>query len=314
MINNGFGDKTEYFNGKQWVYIKDYQIGDMVLVYSESGIAYLEKPKKWLKFDNNFSYEFKNRNLDLHVSKHQFMLYYDKNKKLQKIRMEDLKIKHYSDKKGWRYKIPISFSWEGNYLIDDWLLRLEVAFFSYGQYNENEGLYEIVLKSQTKANRLRLIFSKCGIVFNETKIGKKTIFIFRSNHSFSLDPLHWHDLTKRSKLVVIDEIPKWDGICHKNGSYIFFTSNKSSFDLVQMLIHSIGQSTTIHKRKRKAHYNTEYRISFLSKYSCSLRSSTGRHDMKTLNNESVSYGFEVSTGMIVLRHEDKIFVTCDSSF
>lgn len=55
MINNncGFIGSAKYFNGEQWIQLKDYRSGDKVLQYCSNGIGVLVEPEEFKMYRDN---------------------------------------------------------------------------------------------------------------------------------------------------------------------------------------------------------------------------------------------------------------------
>lgn len=106
------------------------------------------------------------------------------------------------------------------------------------------------------------------------------------------------------KEAFLDEIYRW------NGLYIYYSSKKSDIDIVQMIAHSIGvqAKVDIDKRKDKKTY-ISYRIIFKNKTNHALIKNRYNHLMLEKSNDGYKYCFTVETGMLILRRNNKIFIT-----
>lgn len=300
---------TEYFNGVQWKPISEYSAGESVLIF-DGTYGLLQVPEKYHKYPcSDLMYYFHNRHLDMCVSpEHRVYYYHRRSGKLLWMSAKDVFDMYDRDHLGFRGKIPTAFAWQGNLKVDEWQLRLAVACNADGRTRTKyKQTYEVRLKKLRKIERMEWLLTSAKIPYKKYAFGDGYVgFNFVSPLGCKSFPYEWLNLTDDLKQVFIDELKYWDGCNIEGGMHQYFSSKKDDVDLVQLIAHSIGYSTNISTDCRTG--ITNYRVQFLSNPNFALHKKEDNLDM-VIPSDGYKYCFTVSTGMLILRRNNKIFIT-----
>lgn len=349
IIDRCVDEETEYFNGKEWKKIKDYQNGEDVLTWYPDGHAEVELPKRYINkpADEPF-FHYVSNTLDMCLSGSHNIVYEVAHKvkgnPLRKTPCYKVFEKWNKDSNGFRGKIPLTFSLKENIEIDENMLRIAVMINADGSYrpklvtidgscknpnnplNLKHNIYEVRVYKERKIERCRSLLNAANIDFIEEFLPAKNrnfsgvLFRFRFLMNVKHFPKEWIYLSKSLKEVFLDEIMYWDGSVSErvlpSGCYAinrrYSSSKKEDVDIVQMIAHSCGMSTRIREDKRGKNIN----------YQLSLRSNCFSKMTKENNNPRVmhtgtftqeikerKYCFETNSGYLILRRNNKIFIT-----
>lgn len=305
--------ETEYFNGKHWKKISQYVDGDKVLSYTKNGNTELVTPIKYIKEPyNGMFYYFESQKFSMKLTpNHRVIFYNHYNGKLSEMFAKQVFDKYNSDSNGFRGRIPTSWEDEGSLVVNEWLLRLAVACNADGRTRTKyKKTYEVRVKKERKKERLEYLLNKANIQYKYTYDQKadRHNFSFESPLGNKLFPKEWLNLTKSLKLAVLDEIQYWDGAKQRDAT-VYFTSKKEDADFIQMLAHSVGESTSIHSDNRSE--NTNFRV-YIRKGTSNgaLRKKQNYNNLSMeKSNDDFCYCFTVPSTMLVLRRNNKIFIT-----
>lgn len=301
--------KTEYFNGVQWKPISEYSAGESVLIF-DGTYGLLQVPEKYHKYPcSDLMYYFHNRHLDMCVSpEHRVYYYHHRSGKLLWMPAKDVFDMYDSDHLGFRGKIPTSFAWQGNLKVDEWQLRLAVACNADGRTRtKHKQTYEVRLKKLRKIKRMEWLLISAKIPYKKYAFVDGYVgFNFVSPLGCKSFSYEWLNLTNDLKQVFIDELKYWDGCGYDGSMHQYFSSKKADVDLVQLIAHSIGYSTNISVDCRTETPN--YRVQFLSNPNFALHKKEDNLNM-VIPSDGYKYCFTVSTGMLILRRNNKIFIT-----
>ena len=307
--------ETEYFNGSEWKKISEYTYKDKVLCF-DGQYGVLLSPEKYHKYKHNDNfYHYKSKELDMMITPEHRIVYYHRRKDVLEIKTaKDVFDTFDKDTNGFRGKIPTTFYFKEDCSqnnINEWDLRLAIACNADGRCrSKNKNTYQIRVKKERKKERLELILNKCGINYRYTFHQGYYDYTFKSPLGCKLFPKEWIFLSNKLKEVFLDEIYRWDGHCTKEGTHIYFSSKKSDVDVVQMIAHSLGVQAKIETDKRKNRENyISYRVIFKHKTKHALIKNKYNHLLLEKSNDGYKYCFTVKTGMLILRRNDKIFIT-----
>lgn len=328
---------TEFFNGVEWKKISKYKNTDKVLQYNDDGTATLIIPEKYLKFQCDTLWHFKTKyGLDQCLSDEHECYYITSkgnmnHKKFLKIREEQ------QNGTGFKGKFITSFDYGGdgiNYTDDE--IRLLVAVFADGSFYKNakekDGSYMRVkfhLKKDRKKKRLIDILQRLNYEYKIVKSANKgydDIYfdsILRSKHY----PKSWYNCTKHQFKIISDEVMYWDGCSEEHNCYS--TTNKSDADFIQFVYSSLGYRATINtNNKRKLNdylangklykrWSVEYSVCYTKRNKVGMCFDKRKPESKTQIKEyktrdGYKYCFTVPSHMLVLRRNNKIFITGNS--
>lgn len=252
------------------------------------------------------------------------IVYFNKPNELKKRRVDTL-----PDTFG---NIPTSANYIGGTGINftDAEIRLQVAFSADGSFNKS-GCYRKNGKSrirfafakERKFLRLKEILNECEINYTETikssdkyKSGKLYYIGFEDKEHFLTKEFNmsWiSEMTRHQIDVLLEEVVYWDGgkFKYKNQAE-FYSGNKNNIDFIQTLCHISGFMSTI--KHRKGNYKLCTVSMLYGKDHVSGQNMYKYKRIKDVEYHGDVYCVSVSSGMILVRQEEKICVTgnCDT--
>ena len=319
---------TEFMTPNGWKRIADYD-KEEVLQFNQDGTSNFVKPYEYIKLPCE--------SLDLVTSSHVDMCLSDEHRVVYKsegknVNYTDLcwmevKHRHQNSVCGWKGKIPVSFEHQGGSGLDmtEGELRLQVAVMADGRIvKEGKDNYtQMRFSKERKYKRLIEMCRKYGLRYDDR--GRKEDKSYSNGKHFEV--IVWPKLSdktfdskyyncSREQLeIILDEIYYWDGDYKTRKSYS--TIHKVNADFVQFMCHALGYRSTISLDKRMEKYSTGWCATVTrhtsSKFTSISRSNRGKakvEEFKTI--DGYKYCFRVPSGMLVLRKNDKIFITGNS--
>lgn len=307
---------TEYFNGIEWKKISEYKEGERVLTFNPvTNSSALEVPIKYHKVQATAPfYHYKNNSLDMLLSKdHRVVYKHRRSQKIQVSSAEDVCNAFVRDSNGFRGTIPTTWEDEGSLEINETFLRLAVACNADGRTRTKEKkTYEIRVKKERKKERILKLLKEARIDYKieeQPDLIKRGYFgvTFESPLGCKAFPSEWINLKKELKRAFIEEVSFWDGTECRDGHKSYFTNKLRDAELVQLIAASIGIHSIIREDKRRK--NTNYCVSFkIHNNNALVKSKTSIFNLEN-SIDGYQYCFSVSTGMLILRRNYKIFVT-----
>ena len=325
---------TEYFNGEKWVKISDYNGQDLVLQYNEDNTAELVKPIRYIKQPKDYLWHFNTKyGLDQCLSdNHECYYITSKGNLYHKPFFEVMKDQN---NKGFRGKFITSFNYSGKGIdLTDDEIRLKVAIFADGSfyYNNFETIPDTSssltcrfhLKKERKKKRLEWLLDRLqhNYVKKESSCKGYHDFYVQTDSRDKHFPKEWYQCSKHQMEVIKDEILHWDGCLMHNK---FTTTNKDDADFIQFVYSSLGyrSSIRINNRVGKTHCvsgkiyvrkSIEYTVSFTKRSLCGLNIPNDYNIERTeiekyKTKDGYEYCFTVPSHMLVLRRNNKIFIT-----
>lgn len=180
---------TEFFTGKGWKKIVDYQKGDMVLQYNQDGTGEIVKPERYLKIPCNTMWHLTNNNMvDFMVcNEHRIIYWYNEEQR-------ECKIADIYNNINWTgfFKTTFNYSGKGINISDDKLKMFEN--FTSEWYNCNKHQLEVICKkiktekqfiSRNKelADFIQFAFACCGYGMEILPINKTYLMsYYKSNY------------------------------------------------------------------------------------------------------------------------------------
>ena len=316
---------TEYFNGKEWVPIKDYKKGDLVLQYNSDGTANMVYPDKYIKNEANL-YQMKNTSgsLDMVLSKdHRFVYLSSKGHLNEKPFGEIISIM--KEKGSFSARLLPSFRCTDvrDFQMTPERLRLLIAISADGSLYKSGKFWRIRIIKERKIERLRKLIKDVGLEVDER--------IFADGyHNFKVPveygckefPDTFYFLSDKLKKVFKEEVVLWDGSVKSGKREVnqYFTTIKKNADLVQFIFSQFGTraSISVDDRVGKTHFGC-YKYKSIS-YSVRLTKEKYRSLVHKKGSPFISispyesedgfqYCFQVPSGMLVLRRNNNIFIT-----
>lgn len=316
---------TEYMVSEGvWKKISSYDPNDNVAQYNADGTISFIKPLQYItsKIDKLYHISSDN-NLDMVLSQNHDIVYVTSKGNLQKKRTSEIVQQHNNSKLGFYGRIPVAFTYsndrKGISLSDD-EIRLQVAFCADGSLL-SRGRGRIRVKKEHKKTRLRQLLNSIGYRYTETIDNEYSIFWYSpSIHTKSLYE-SFHKASHEQFKVIVDEIFNWDGNIR---SRVFRTTNKQDADFVQFLFITIfGKSSSILIDDRtgesygennyiRKSINYEVYAKKNSYVGMKRKEGSKLHIEEYKPNNELMYCFTVPSGMLVLRRNNKVFITGNS--
>lgn len=312
-VTNCFDEKTEYFNGYKWKYIKDYD-GGKVLQYHENGIADLVKPLEFIQKKNQECLEIDCKPINIVATKDHDIVYYTSKGNLNKKKFMDLKMQHDNSKTGFNGKFITTFKYNGYGMnLTDNQLRIMCAVICDGSFRKDRNLCYVRLKRQRKIDRMKGLLK--DIQYNISKVYDYTIFSFKAPIRTKVFTKDFYNCNYHQLEIIADEIMNWDGCIQSNT----FSSNvKENADFVQFVYSAVGYKATLEVRDRTGQwYKDSHYIRKTKEYSVyvskrkntliSIKNPQQKKEILEVGKKDV-YCFRVPTGMLVIRRNGKICI------
>lgn len=325
---------TEYFNGHEWKKISEYQEGEQVLQWNTDGSANLVTPLRYIDAptDEEF-YHYKSNTLDMWLSASHRIVYEDWKGNLKEKQAKNVFCDWSNYASGFRGKIRTTFTFNGDYTINEDVLRVAVMINADGSYQKrrssvdgankhlsncnklrkSHSIYVVRLHKERKIARARQILKASGLRYTEHTVKETRKESYLDGVYFLIEFPHFNPkefpnefffLNEKCKRVVLDEVLLWDG-CKNSEGQAFFSTNKHNIDIIQFMAASINQGN--HVSTYECNSKPYYRLSFITK----TKSSMYKADSAQFNIENTEkkYCFSVPSSYLVLRRNNKIFIT-----
>ena len=315
---------TEYFNGTEWKPISQYIIGseEKVLQYNLNGTAELVLPNAYIENENVDSlYHFYNSyGMDMVLSEEHRMFAYKNYRKYQagirpNLTYEIMTVNEYIEREGSKERhVPTTFNYAGCGLpLSNELIRLLVAIYADGTWDGHKIV--VSLKKERKKERLEKLLEEANIGYSRrdirnTEYTKYCLYPSPKEKQWFVDKQFtnkWLECTDEQAKVVIDECVYWDGsIPAGNRLGEYYSSKKEEIDILQFLLARLGYRGTISDNTSSVSIKPSYRLRWTKRNVHNLKYATIE---KYPTRDGKSYCFNVPSGLLVLRRNNKIFVT-----
>lgn len=303
---------TEFLTPTGWKKISDYQQGDLVAQWDNYNLQFV-KPYAYIEQPAETMYHFKSpKSIDMVLSENHDIVYITTKGNINKKRVKDLLEQHnYKIKNGFHGDIPLTFNYEGDSgltLTDD-EIRLQIAFCADGCMTDESSPF-MNLKRARKKQRIIELLNSTNTPFTQSdyKDGysrfKFTPPILTKSIKDALLGANKHQLS-----IIKEELPKWDG----DNISLYRTTNKEDADFAQFVFMHDGTQADISVDDRVGYIRGEYEIKSIC-YSVYPNTRT-THNLRNGNisiedyKTDMMYCFTVPSGMLLLRRNNKIFVT-----
>lgn len=327
---------TEFFNGLGWKKISEYSDGDKVLQYNADGSTNLVSPIRYIKSPCNEMWHFETKyGLNQTLSDEHNVVYITSKGNLAEKPMSELVQMHNSSKCGFGGKFITTFHYNGNGIaLTDSEIRVMCAVICDGTFNyrlleKNKDKNDWTkcrfhLKKERKKHRLRMLFRDAHITFREYESTAEgytdfVAYVPLRCKEFGDD---WYHCTNAQMKIICDEVMYWDGDYKRKTC--FSTTSKKTADFIQYAFSCTGNRATIsiddRRRDRKdgktINHNICYDVIVSRKTSglCSIKGDgVGKTNIERVNTiDGYKYCFTVPSHMLVLRRNNKIFITGNS--
>ena len=316
---------TEFFNGKEWKKISEYTMGEPVLQYHvDTEKADLVVPNAYIVNPAEYLWHFSTKyGLDQCLSENHNCITVSPKGMIYEETFGEI-MDRQTTYGNYNRRFMTTFSYDGKGIdISDEMIRLYIAICADG-YIRNNKMIRFNLTKERKIQRLMQLCKEAGVPYSIQKYNKKVqtksldIFIVVPN-AFKQFPTEWYNCSTKQKQIIADEIFFWDGEWERKNRYA--TANKSDADFIQFVFTSLGIRTSILTFDRRGRVHNDY-VTKSIEYVVNI---TQKRGMKTAglchnskNNTSFEryktkdgkeYCFNVPTHALVLRRNNKIFIT-----
>lgn len=333
--------ETEFFNGEKWKRIDEYVEGDKVLQYNEDGSAELVEPLKYIDEPCDEMYHIESKyGVNQTLTKDHNVVWWSKKGYFHKDTLADIMELHQENKKGFTGTFKTTFDYSGGGIdFTDAEIRLMCAVFADGTFYQNSQPHRnswntcrFHIKKERKKARLKKLFKECNLEYKENPSaaqGYTDFYIQAPKREKEFLP-YWYNCSRHQMEIVCDEVIFWDGHINytKQGTkrISYSTTSKQSADFVQFAFACCGYraSILVDDRTGQEYFTcgktyTRKSVAYEVKItSCNMISAGGGHmkkeDMfqKVVPVNNRKYCFTVHSHMLVLRRNNRIFVTGNS--
>lgn len=319
---------TEFFNGYQWKKLADYCEGEKVLQYNKDGTVSLVLPIQYIKQPTKYLWHFKNTKLDQCLSGDHEVYYITNKNNLYHKPFFDVMYDQLNTVNGFSGRFITSFKYDGSGIdLTDNEIKLMCAIICDGTFpSKATNNCFLNIKKQRKKDELRKILKYSNVKWHEKEYksmpGYTRFYIYAPRREKEFTE-YWYNCNNHQLQIICNNVIKWDGHYINKNSFSFSTTSKQTADFIQFAFTSCGYRANLRidnrvgeKQKingkfyiRKSIY---YEISIsknvlVSLFDRNMNKDTYFTKYKTI--DGYSYCFTVESGMLVLRRNNKIFIT-----
>lgn len=313
---------TEFFNGVKWKRIADWG-NDKVLQFNNDRTANLVNPIDYVVLQEKELNLIQTKyGVDQCFCNDHTIVYKDKrtskSDNLLFIKGKEFIKRHNDSKVGFNGSFITTFQYNGTGIeLSKDEIRLMVAVIADGNFPRKTNYCRVNLKKERKIVRLRFLLHYAEIDYKE-KWGENEFITFtfyapRKEKEFTEI---WYSCNNDQLKDIVEECILWDGSTYDNRKY-FSTSVKKSADFIQFAASATGTRATIsindrvgEKQGNYLRRSIEYKVIFSRNALVGIMNvhkKTSIKKFKTIDGKK--YCFTVPSGMLVLRRNNKIFIT-----
>lgn len=324
---------TEYFNGKEWKRMSEYEAGESVLQFNkDTRTGELVQPLAYIKHPQSTLYHFKTKyGLDQCLSLDHNVLYETSRGNLKLKPFHEIIQQHEQSKGGFRGKFLTTFNYSGiGIKLTDEEIRVMCAVVCDGSFNKNNqsSRCEINLKKARKKERLERLLEEAGIEYRkvESSVEGYHRYTFQAPLRAKTFDESWYECSQHQLQVIASEILNWDG--NEDGTRRrFSTTNKQTADFVQFVFSATGSRTTLsiqdrsgqsfdYKGKQYTRKSVEYNLQITHRNKPQMGGFNTEAEKTRINPyptiDGYQYCFTMPSGCLILRRNGRIFVTGNS--
>ena len=315
---------TEYFNGTEWKKISTYKRGsqEKVLQYNLNGTAELVVPDNYIVNENisNLVHFRNHYGLDMVLSNdHRIFAYKNYQKYKMGIRKsltyEIMTVDEYIQRDGSKERhIPTTFRMNAPGLpLNEQIIRLLVCVYADGTWNGDRIVVNV--KKDRKKERIEKLLKEANIGYSRRDIYNTQYSIFSfyaptQQKEWFVDKQFtpkWLNCSDEQAKIIIDECVYWDGSIEEgNRLGAYYSSKKQEIDILQFLLARIGYRGTISDNTSTVSKVPSYRLRWTERNVHNLEFAE-ISNYQTIDGKS--YCFSVPSTLLVLRRNNKIFIT-----
>lgn len=330
--------KTEFFNGRGWKSIAEWDNEPVLQFDTKTNEASLVMPMRYIKEPCDKMYHFETKyGIDQTLSPEHRVLYYTHthkdnvkviSKEPKEITAEELSKLQNSGHFYGKFKTDFKYDGVGIDLSDD-EIKLMLAVICDGTFNHNRpdnNYCCINLKKDRKKTELHDILEACGIKYIEYDVADGyTRFNFKAPRREKEFTPYWYNCSNRQLQLICDNILHWDGRVNEKVKQ-FSSVNKNTADFVQFAFSACGYRANINIEDRRGEprvsgngktyerKSIEYTVTISDQTYVGMAWHKDGRDNNTMLTEvkpddGYKYCFTVPTHALVLRRNNKIFVT-----
>ena len=315
---------TEYIGDDyKWHKISEYDGGK--IGQWNNGLLEFVKPSAYHVNPAEKMYHFKTPDtIDMVLSENHDIVCKTSKNNLHKVKVKDVITKSKTLTDGFKDSIPCTFEFypnsNGINLTDD-QIRLQVAVCADGSYSSMPGdKCRINIRKKNKIERLEWLLDRTGTQYSLINKGEY------QNHYYTFIPpvpnnKSLYSIFKNANFhqlcIVAKEVIKWDG---SESEDVFRTTVKEDADFIQFIFSivfgkrvsiwhddRIGEIRSLNDKEYVRH-SILYEVTVGKIKEISMGSKKDRMNITDYNCDMM-YCFTVPSGMLLLRRNDKIFVT-----
>lgn len=316
--------ETEYFNGKRWKKISEYEKGDKVLQYNPDGTANLVYPEQYHKYPCNKFWKLKSSHgINQMLSNEHNLVYLSSKGNLVKKNIVDFISQHNNTLHGSGSKFITTFNYGANGIdLTDEQIRVMCMVISdgYFPYKTNNTCHVRVKKTRKKDRAIKLL-NDANIPFESHQWNPKDLeyvtYVFKAPLHMKEYGEYWYDCNNHQLSIIAEECIHWDGTI-RGGRTCYSTTIKESADFIQFAFSTSGYRAHIGVTDRRNDHDRsrpiEYTIGKTKIVHPMLRSNSGKKIVidKVNASDGYKYCFTVPSGMLVLRRDGDINITGNS--
>lgn len=337
MLTGGAGCvdcDTEFFTGKKWKRIADYQDGDSVLEYepdTKSGV--IVEPISYIKIPCETLWHMETKyGVDMTLCDEHNIIYWSTKGKQHECTIQDIIDKQNNN--GWTGQFATSFNYNGKGIdLTDEQIRIMCAVICdgsfYGKLNSTRCRFHI--KKGRKKERLKKLFDEANLEYSESQSaaeGYTDLYIQAPLRAKVFDDM-WYQCSQNQLKIICDEIIFWDGSVSLSRGGVerkrFSANVKENADFVQFAFTACGYRASISSRDRTGQkYFTcgkwytrksiEYNVIITSRNMVGICHDNRMPHKKTMpiqtpTKDGYKYCFTVPSHMLILRRNGNIFIT-----
>ena len=315
--------ETEYLSPEGWRKIKDYSGGLVGQVDEQMKLSFV-KPERYIQTYSEDVYSIlQKHSLSMVLSGNHNVYYRTSKGNYKKKSLAEILEQNALTKQGFHAEIPRFFTFDfagGTKKYSDPMIRLLVAHCADGTVIEDNPESEcrfncrISVKRSRKIERLRWILNECGIDFKErVNSDGFTRFYYKLDNTSKLLSEHFANPDKETAELLSEEVMLWDG----SEKYVEYrTTRKADADFMQFIFSAVTGYpwSLITRDKGEPGRSVCYLVRKIrSKFASPFRTKDPANDntIQKLPSQAV-YCFTVPTGLLLLRRDNKVFVTGNS--
>jgi spore cortex formation protein SpoVR/YcgB (stage V sporulation) len=312
---------TEFLTSTGWKRIDQYD-GELVGQYHEDGRVTFVKPQEYIKRDQSDFIYIASEKISQAITDDHTVVVINQHGTLMKLTGQEFAKRQASKTRGVDCKFITGFNIDHDRSLDlsDDEIRLYIAIKADGNivnpdvdktHFAAKPHYRIRfhLKKERKITRLKDLLTRLGIVYYENPSYDGRVFIHFNYHL--IDKRYtskWYDASPDQLRIIGEEVCYWDGSCGPPNDS-FSSAHKEDAEFIQYVWAATGNHA--HMRWVQRAYQvikSEKILVGLSKHGGDGRT-PAQPFSRVPSEDGHAYCFTVDTGMLIIRHANKISVT-----